>query len=75
MVSKKPRARFCNTNCRDSFKGDRAHGLIYQARRTSEGSYSAERWSLVSCTCAYCGAEVPGRPFDLPPNWPAKEVA
>ena len=69
MISQKPHARFCNTTCRDSFREDRRQGLIYPAIHTPEGKYSAEQWSLVNCSCAYCGASVQGRALKLPPNW------
>ena len=62
-------ARFCDMSCASGFATDRRYGAIYSAVRTPEGSYSAEHWSLVSCTCAYCGAEVAGRAEKRGPTW------
>jgi len=70
MGQRVPFARFCGEPCRSGLHADRCAGAIYAAIRQPEGSYSVERWSLVNCVCAYCGADVPGRALDLPPNWP-----
>jgi len=69
MIAKKPRARFCNSGCAESFREDRRCGLIYPAIRTPAGAYSVERWSLLALTCCYCGALVGGRAIDEGPNW------
>ena len=69
--TRRPTARFCHAGCRNAMREDRRAGAIYPAIRTPAGSYSAERWSLRACSCAYCEAPVPGRPrLDLPPEWP-----
>ncbi len=54
-------ARFCNKNCKQSFKEDRQSGLNYGLHRVN-GVFCLHReeWSLVACQCAYCGEKVEG---------------
>lgn len=54
-------ARFCNKNCKESFKEDRECGLNYGLHKHNGViCMHREEWSLVACQCAYCGAEVKG---------------
>lgn len=50
------KARFCSDGCRDGFREDRKHGLIYQAwEGPAEGTLiSWEAASLAYGHCAYC---------------------
>jgi hypothetical protein len=56
------KARFCNENCYQSFKEDRACGMNYGLHRIN-GVFCLHReeWSLAACQCAYCGEEVKGK--------------
>jgi len=78
MIDRRQKARFCNPGCRDSLREDRRYGVIHPAIHVQDeegrslGAYSVERFSLVGCVCAYCGAHVKGRAKTLPPNWPTE---
>lgn len=47
---------FCDPGCRDSFREDRRHGLIYGSILIEGQIYSWEQGSLLSGQCAYCNA-------------------
>lgn len=60
------RAVFCCRACREGFKEDRKHGLIYGPYWLKDlGRYakSAEEMSALTRTCPYCGAKE-GMPLD-----------
>jgi hypothetical protein len=58
------RARFCDPGCRDSFKCDRAAGLVYGPTRlqfpdgSTRWAKHREEVSILCHECAYCGAAV-----------------
>jgi hypothetical protein len=61
------RATFCGPACRDAFREDRRHGLIYgpSAVREDDGrvrlSLTREAWSLATGCCAYCSTDTARR--------------
>jgi len=64
------RKTFCNTGCRDSYRADRRHGLIYGAVLTCEKEHRHSDLMADGCWtdheefrrqighCPYCGAKV-----------------
>lgn len=51
------RACFCGPACRDGFRADRMHGLIFQSTPCGDRMLSIEAASLNFRYCAYCGAK------------------
>ncbi len=57
------RALFCGPACRDGFRCDREHGLIYGPFPYTDGTFAmnAEEYSRETRSCAYCRADEPER--------------
>ena len=52
------RARFCDEGCRDSFKCDREHHLIYPSYSVDGEIMGVGQASIEAWFCAYCGREI-----------------
>lgn len=48
------KAKFCNEGCKEGFKTDRQHGLIYPQYEVEGQRMSVEDASIKAGFCAYC---------------------
>jgi hypothetical protein len=64
------KARFCGSACRDGFRCDRQHRLIYPSYLVDGTLMGVEPASIAAGFCAYCSAaDVP----ELKPATPTEE--
>lgn len=52
------RARFCTPGCRDGFRCDRIHRLIYPSYLVDGQIMSVEKASIEASFCAYCNTDI-----------------